>query len=361
MKVNNSIIKKYFSFFLVLIGNTNLLLAQSDTAKKLSFSGYAEFYYSYDFSKPPNNEKPNFLYNHKRHNEINANLILVKANYTDKNTRANLALMVGNYAQYNLNAEPTWAQFINEANIGVKLSKRKNLWLDIGIMPSHIGFESAVSADCWTLTRSMLAENSPYFETGAKLSYTNKNEKLTAAFLILNGWQKIQKPNYIQIPSIGMQVNYKISSKFLVNYSNFIGTDKPDILKALRTYHNFYMQVDASKKLGIIAGVDIGTDKFSLDKYGSWFSPVAIIKYKLDEKASIACRGEYFDDGKQILISTNTENGFKTLGLSANFDYQINKMVQWRVEGKFYNSRDKIFADDSNNNFSFSTNLTMRL
>ncbi len=361
MKVNNSTIKKIFLFFLVLMSSANFLLAQSDTAKKISFSGYAEFYYSYDFSKPPNHEKPNFLYNHKRHNEINANLILVKANYIDKNTRANLALMVGNYAQYNLSAEPTWAQFVNEVNIGVKLSKRKNLWLDIGVIPSHIGFESAVSTDCWTLTRSMLAENSPYFETGAKLSYINKSEKLTAAFLILNGWQKIQKPNYIQTPSIGMQVNYKISSKVLVNYSYFIGTDKPDILKALRTYHNFYTQIEASKKLGIIAGVDIGSDKFSPDKYGSWFSTLVIIKYKLDEKASIACRGEYFDDGKQILISTNTENGFKTLGLSTNFDYQINSRVQWRVEGKLYNSKDKIFADASNNNFSFCTNFTMRL
>ena len=33
----------------------------------------------------------------------------------------------------------------------LKLAKKKNLWIDAGILPSHIGFESAVSKDCWTL------------------------------------------------------------------------------------------------------------------------------------------------------------------------------------------------------------------
>ncbi len=47
-------------------------------------------------------------------------------------------------------------------------------------MPSHIGFESAVGSDCWNLTRSILAENSPYFESGIKLNYTNKKQDVYA-------------------------------------------------------------------------------------------------------------------------------------------------------------------------------------
>ena len=78
------------------------VFAQSDSSKKLSFSAYGELYYSYDFAKPINHEKSDFIYNHKRANEFNVNLLLAKVNYTDKNTRANLALMAGNYAEYNL-------------------------------------------------------------------------------------------------------------------------------------------------------------------------------------------------------------------------------------------------------------------
>ena len=84
--------------------------------------------------------------------------------------RANLALMAGTYAQDNLSAEQDALKLINEANVGFKISKTKNIWIDAGIMPSHIGWESAIGKDNMNLTRSLAAENSPYFETGAKIS-----------------------------------------------------------------------------------------------------------------------------------------------------------------------------------------------
>jgi hypothetical protein len=347
-----------FSLFLLLIALKTF--SQNDSLKKLSFSAYGELYYSYDFSNPPNHEKSNFLYNHKRHNELNANLILLKANYLDKNYRANLGLMAGNYAQYNLSAEPTWAQFIYEANVGVKLSQKQNIWLDAGIMPSHIGFESAVSADCWTLTRSLPAENSPYYETGIKLSYTSKNEKLNISALYLNGWQKISKPNDIQKPSFGTQINYKLTKKLLLNYSTFFGSDKPDSINAFRQYHNFYMQYEPTNKFGIIVGFDIGRDKFNPTTYGTWYSPVLIVKQKINEKTRIAFRGEYYSDPKQIIIATGSANGFQTFGFSSNLDYDITDKIKCRIEGKMYQSRDKIFLNGINN-YSITTNLTIKL
>jgi hypothetical protein len=346
------------AFFLF---QTTFSAAQNDTVNKLTFSGYGELYYSYDFAKPQNHEKEKFFYNHKRHNEINANLIIVKATYSDKTSRANLGLMTGNYAQYNLSSEPTWAQFIYEANMGVKLSKKYNLWLDAGIMPSHIGFESAVSADCWTLTRSILAENSPYYETGLKMSFTNKKENLNLAFLVLNGWQRVKKPDDIQKPSFGMQVNYKPTEMLTLNYSNFIGTDKADSLKSVRTFHNFYVQFDPKKKIGLIAGFDVGTDKYNATDYGIWFSPVLIVRYALNDKMKIALRGEYYNDKDHIIISTNSSNGFQVLGLSANFDYKINEKLQFRIEGKKLSSTNAVFQNNKTDNYSLTTNLTIKL
>jgi len=344
--------------FLSLISQQ--VFSQNDTLKKLNFSAYGELYYSYDFSNPQNHEKSNFLYNHKRHNELNSNLILVKANYLDKNYRANIGLMAGNYPQYNLSAEPTWAQFIYEANIGVKISKKENIWLDAGVMPSHIGFESAISADCWTLTRSLLAENSPYYETGIKLSYISKNEKLNISALYLNGWQKISKPDYIQKPSFGTQITYKPYEKIVINYSIFIGSEKPDSINSFRHFHNFYMQYEPTNKFGIIAGFDIGMDKFNMNTYGTWYSPVLIIRHRLNKKTRIALRGEYYYDPKQIIISTGTINGFRTCGLSSNIDFDLNDKIRLRVEGKMFHSKDKIFIND-NNNYSLTTNMTIKL
>lgn len=351
---------KFYLFPLLLLLAV-FCFGQNDTTNKLTFSAFGDLYFSYDFANPKNHEKADFIYNHKRHNEINANLLMVKANFSDKGTRANIGLMAGNYAQYNLQSEPNWAQFVYEANVGVKISNKHHLWLDAGIMPSHIGFESAISADCWTLTRSLLAENSPYYETGLKMSYTNQKENLLISMLVLNGWQKVSRPNNIQKPSCGMQINYRPSSKLTFNYSNFIGTDKPDSLNSIRTYHNFYTQFEPGKKIGLIAGFDIGTDKYSTSNYGVWFSPVIIFRYTMNDKMKLAVRGEYYTDKNQVIIATKTPNGFQVSGLSANLDYSVNKQVQFRIEGKLYHAGDKIFVNNSNENYAVTTNISIRL
>jgi hypothetical protein len=350
---------KQLLFLMLLI--PFLSKAQSDSASKWRFSGYGEFYYSYDFAQPLNNEKESFIYNHKRHNEINANLIIAKAQFNDKHIRGTLALMAGTYAQYNLAKEPTWAQFMNEANVGMSLSKNNRIWLDIGIMPSHIGFESAISADCWTLTRSILAENSPYYESGLKLSSSNKSKNLNLSFLFLNGWQKIERPSYSQRPSFGMQINYKPNKLLMLNYSNFIGTDSPDSLRAWRTYHNLYAQYEGKRKLGFIAGFDLGTDKYTINDYGLWLAPVLIVRYTLDQKSKIAVRGEYYQDQHQIIIQSPRSNGVRISCLSVNYDYRINQNMLWRIEGKVYDAKHPIFSQDKERqNYSLTTNLTVQ-
>ncbi len=339
-------------------------LAQQDSIPALSFQAYAELYYSYDGSNPANHEKPGFIYNHKRHNEVNLNLAMVKGAYNKDGLRGNLALMAGNYAQYNLAAEPEWARFVYEANVGVKISKKQNLWLDAGIMPSHIGFETAVGADCWNLTRSMVAENSPYYETGVKLSYSNQKENFSMALLALNGWQKVAKPDFIQRPSFGMQFTFKPTAALTLNYSNFIGTDKPDSLKALRTYHNLYAIYEPAGRVSLIAGVDVGTDKYNAKQYGTWYAPVLIIRYTSKNNCRIALRGEYFYDNKEIIVGTGTANGFQTAGLSANIDCPIHKKLLWRTEVKTFQSRDDIFTRNktaTGSNFSATTALCLRL
>jgi hypothetical protein len=355
--------KKNILILLLFIGfsmfSQNTSEETNDSIKSIAFQGYGEIYYSNDFSNPKNPEKSNFLYNHKRNNEINVNLAYAKATFTKNNVRANAALMVGNYSRYNLSAEPNWAQFIYEANIGFKVSKKQNIWLDAGIMTSHIGFESAISADCWTLSRSILAENSPYYETGIKLSYTNKSEKFNASLLVLNGWQRIKTPDYFKQPSFGLQLNYKPNTKLTLNYSTFLGNDRSDGIELWRWFHNLYAIYEHSNEFGIIAGFDIGMDKLDPTRYGTWYSPVLIMKQRVNEKTKIALRGEYYSDPKQLIITTGTTNGFQTFGLSSNVDYDFNSKIKLRIEGKMYHSKDKIFVNE-NRNYSLTTNMTIK-
>lgn len=320
----------------------------NQTNDALTFTGYAEAYYSYDFNQPADNNRPAFLYSHNRHNEFNINLAFLKASYHTNRVRANFAIAAGTYMNANYAAETGVSKNIFEANAGYKLSRTKNLWLDIGILPSHIGFESAISKDCWTLTRSMVAENSPYFESGAKLNYTNSNGKLSIAVLALNGWQRIARVNANSLMSWGTQATVKPSAKVTLNYSTFLGTDKPDSARLWRIYHNIYGIFQFTDKIGFTAGFDIGTEQVKKGSSGknTWYTPVGIVRFTPNNEWAIALRSEYFSDEDGVIIATGTPNGFKTTGYSVNVDYLPIPSVALRMEGRILNSEDEVFVKD---------------
>jgi len=334
---------KRLTTFVVLLLISNYCFSQSDSAAQFKVSGYLETYYSYDFLKPTTTPKPDYNYNYKNHNQLSVNLAFVKANYTSKKFRSNLALMVGDYAKYNLSAEPGWAKPLFEANVGFKPFKQHAIWIDAGVMPSHLGFESAIGGDCYNVTRSILAENSPYYESGLRVSYTDPKENLYVALLVLNGWQKIQMPTSNFTPSLGVQINYKAAKNLTLNYSNFIGKINLDPINAFRTFHNLYAIYEATERSSFIVGFDVGTQKSKQTNTAIWYTPVIISKIKLNQKHTIAGRIEYYHDKNEIIIPTATLNGYQTFGASVNYDYQILPQMLWRAELKRYSSKDPIF------------------
>lgn len=338
--------KKILFVLLAVCGIT--ASAQNDSINKpLTISGYAEVYYTADFNNPKNNNRPGFVYSHNRNNEVNVNLAYIKTAYNTENVRANLALAVGTYMNANYAAEQGVMKNVYEANAGLKISKKHNLWIDAGIFPSHLGFESAVGKDNWTLTRSLFADNSPYFETGAKISYTSESGKWFLSGLVLNGWQRIQRVDGNSTPGFGHQLIFKPNEKLTINSSSFIGNDKPDSIRQMRYFHNLYAVYQINKKFGVTAGFDIGGEQKAKgsDQYKVWYTPVLIAKYNATDKLSFTARGEYYQDEKGVIISTGTENGFKTFGYSFNADYQIFPNLVWRTEIRNLSSKDAIFMN----------------
>ncbi len=349
---------------LSMLGLSDAIMAQEDN-KPLKITGYAELYYQYDNNNPQNNTRPSFIYSHNRNNEVNLNLGFVKANYETDKLRANLALATGTYMNANYAAEPGVLKNIYEANVGIKISKSKNLWIDAGILPSHIGFESAVSKDCFTLTRSLLADNSPYYESGAKISYTSDSGKWFISGLVLNGWQRIQRVDGNSTVAFGHHLTYKPTEKITLNSSSFIGNDKPDSIRQMRYFHNLYGIFQLTEKVALTTGFDIGAEQKTKGskQYNIWYSPVVIARYSPTQKLSFAARGEYYQDKNGVIITTGTKNGFQTFGYSLNADYWIFPNLVWRTEVKSLNSKDHIFFNRDNefrkNNFSAVTSLAV--
>jgi hypothetical protein len=330
----------------------------------LSVSGLVEAYYVFDFDQPASNTRPSFLYNHTRTNEVTANLAYIRMRYADSNVRGGVTFMAGTYAEANLAAEPTIWRNVYEANAGVRLRKSENLWVDAGIYPSHIGFESAVGKDNWTLTRSLAAENSPYYESGARVTYITPNNVWTICAHVLNGWQQIQRPAGNSGLSWGTQMVYQPNSDVTINSSTFIGNTKPDNAKQLRLFHNFYGIFALSPSLGLILGFDLGSEEQVANggTHSVWYAPVAILRCRVDESKYVAARIEYYQDKDGAIIATGTPNGFQVMGGSLNFDYAMTNNSLLRIEGRALQSKDEIFVKSSglrDSNFSLTTSLTV--
>ena len=318
---------------IILLSLTFLCIQYMNAQDTLNFrvSGLADVYYGKQFNSE--NERPDFLYNHHRVNEVALNLGIIKFSVDNQRVRSNLALMAGTYAEKNLAAEPSIFQNIYEANVGVALNKASNLWLDAGIFASHIGFESAISGDNMTMTRSLVAENTPYYLSGAKLTYS-PNSKLNLGFTVCNGWQRIRKDKekLDNSPAIGTQVSYVFNEKISANWSTYWGFDEKEKKNVKRFYNNFYSNITVNDRLKLIVGFDIGQEK---EKYKSdnqyesnfWYAPVMITQYAWSPKFRTALRLEHLNDDESIITNEGS-----LIGFSLNFDYEPYPKALIRLE-----------------------------
>ncbi len=309
--------------------------AAAQSSGKFTWSGYVEAYYSYDFNQPANHLRPDLLYNFKRHNEFNINLGLLQVSYEEENIRTTLGLMIGNYAQFNLADEPQWAQMIYEASVGFKLLDK--LWLDVGVMPSHIGFESVIGADCWHLSRSLLAENSPYFLTGARFGYA-ANEKLNLTLWLTNGWQNVQRQARNQGLGMGLGVNYQPIHNLEINYSNYYGNESVQPTYEIRFFNNFYTQYTQGK-WGTTIGLDYGLESTVFGQVNQWLGVTASLRRTLGEKFKLAGRAEYYSDSQAVILT----DGMQVSGLSTNLDYQVHPQGLIRLELRQFYGKESYF------------------
>jgi hypothetical protein len=309
--------------------NQSALHAQQ--ANKTMVSGYVDPYYSYADKKPVLDAN---TYNFSSTNQLALNLAYIKLAHTHTMYRANVAMMTGTYAQRNLASEPVELRNILEANIGTRLSKKHQLWLDAGVMPSHIGYESTAGADNMLLSRSYVADNSPYFETGAKLSYTSADEKLYVATLVLNGWQNIAAS--AQFQSLGLQASYTPTSKLKFNYSNFL--QELD-LDAGIVYHDLWCEYKPTEKLTVMALADFGRGPFGNFAIAKWSTLQVAGKYSWLGKHANMYRAELITDknGQMYYDQTNGANTFFAQSVGYDLAINANQLLRFEVKNLLSN------------------------
>ena len=320
----------------------------SDSSKpKWVLSSYFESFIAFKGNEPKRAKISDFLYNHNRYNIPKVNHGLIGLEHQGKSFRMNVAAHLGTYVEDNYKNEPGFLRNIYTANIGFRINKKKNRWIEAGIFPSYKGFESVNSFENLTLTRSLLAENSPYFVTGIRTNYSI-GAKDELYLYLLTGWQRIVPVNGSSLPSFGFQWIKKLSDDNKINNSFFAGSDYPDATRRMRYFNNFYWQISRGR-WSYIVGLDIGAEqkaKKSSD-YNYWWSPVFIGAYELNNKLKVAARLEHYNDQLSVIVKNSNGNSLIGSGISFNLDYSPTPSMLLKAEWRKLSSTKEVFLNET--------------
>jgi hypothetical protein len=319
------------------------LLPATAAGQTVSWGAYVDAYYAYQFNQQGPGDAP-LLTQPARHNEFNINLAFVEATLSAERVRGRLALQAGTSVQANYAGEPTdgansgplLARHIQEAVAGIRVAD--SVWIDGGIFFSHIGSESWVSRDNWTYTRSLIAEYSPYYESGVKVTWS-PGDRLSATFALVNGWQNISENNADK--AIGIRVDYSPTAVIALSYANFIGNEQPEDTPASRRYfHDFTARLTFSESAGLLASFDFGRQAEQ-----DWYGFTIVGRAQLSPVIGVAARFERYSDPDAVFLSTPAGPGLRTNGVSVNIDAALADHVVWRSEFRSFFADDVAFRD----------------
>ncbi len=328
----------------------------ADTSIHVALGGYVDGYFAYDFGKPRNIDRA-LTTQAVRHDEFNINLAYIDATLTGTRVRGRVAAQFGTSVQANYAAEPHIGNFsgpdvsrdIQEATAGYKVASA--VWVDAGVFFSPFGSENWISRDNWTYTRSLIADNSPYYEAGVKATWTI-DPKWSAQLHVINGWQNISETNSSK--AAGARVDYTPRTGLAFAYDVFVGNEQPDSMPSrLRTFNELIVTVGVTSKLQLRGTLDVGTQEhYDGDGTGTWNGYALVARYQLSQRVAVAGRVEGYSDPEQLIINTGEPYGVQATGVSLGLDVAPMPKLLWRSEVKWLGALDPLFPDHSSDALS---------
>jgi hypothetical protein len=306
----------------------------------VSISGYLDNYYAFNFNRPEGNQP--YLVSMSRQDEINVNLAYIDVTYSSAFIRAQLTPGFGTYVNVNYANEDGSLKNLIQANIGVRLSKKNQFWLDAGVFGSPYTNESAISKDQITYTRSIGAENVPYYLAGLKLT-APLSSRLNAYVYLVNGWQQITDKNPGK--GIGTQLEYRPTNSLLLNWNTFAGkeTSAIDSVPGMRYFTDaffIYQKRSFSATGSAYAGLQQSNEDQRL-----WWQINLTTRYHVTSIVSLSGRLEYFKDGSGVLVLPITgETGFNTAGASLGLNIATTANSLLRMEVRQLFSDTKVYS-----------------
>jgi len=269
--------------------------------------GYIEALYAYNFNRPSNGIT-NYRGFDNRHNTFTLSNVALGANAEIGPVTARLILQYGSTPSTYYASEPglpgsaganasgpeLW-RYVQEANLGWKAPVGRGLLLQIGLVPSPIGYEVFAVKDNWNWSRSNLFFGLPYYHTGIRATY-EWTDALSTTVSVFNGWNSVVDNN--EPKSVQASVTYKIPDKVLVQALYFGGIERPTNAPEgpyWRHHFDLFGQYDATKWLSFTGQADYGFEKNRMGT-ASWWAGAAYARVRPIERVYLAIRGDRFTE-----------------------------------------------------------------
>jgi hypothetical protein len=330
-----------------------------------SIGGYIDTYFGWTSTPSDAHDIPYFV-SSARQNELNINLAFIDLRYSDSTIRGRVVPAFGTYMQSNYATEPAGLRYLYEANAGIKLSKKREIWMDAGILGSPYTNESAISKDHLMYTRSFAPEYVPYYLCGVKFSIP-LSSKLNLYLYGLNGWQEIREYNTGK--ALGTQLEYRPNEKNLINWNTYIGDESGHGNQFLtRYFSDIYWIFAPNKKWSLTSCAYVGVQNIRLDSTTTdqlfWYNFNLQARYKINDRHAFSGRVEYFSDPDEVMSSiAGNGTGFTVYSGSLGYAFSPNAKSLLRFEGRYFQSENKRFYDGSSVNTNsmlwFCSSLTV--
>lgn len=292
--------------------------------------------YSATSTNLPLDQRRSYLTQPRYNDGYNLNLVALGGAYEDDFLRAKLVGQYGDSVEANYGSEPLESfRYLQEGYLGFKISN--DSYLDVGTFLSHLGAEGWLSKDNLNYTRSLIAEFSPYYETGVRFSQ-KLNQEWSLQILGLNGWQNTTDNRH---PALGTQIGYS-EDQLSVAYNTFLGEEDYGV----RSFHDLVITNSLNNGLTLVGSLDVGWQSEGTIEQGSWWGYSLMAKQRLNEALALNARVESYFDPKGIIVTSVTGEDFTAHSVSLGLDISLGAGITLRGELRRFISDNKIFVDE---------------
>jgi hypothetical protein len=289
---NNTNRSIFLSIIFILV---TLYTSYAQEAPKATtvFSGSADMYYKYDFSKQ-DNSKTSFT---KTHDSFELGMATIKA--AQKSGKASVLVDLGfgnRAAEFSYN-DSTATFMVKQLNVTYEFSTKFKV--TAGSFATHLGYELIDAIDNKNYSMSYAFTNGPFFNTGVKAQYTAGDFSFMAGVTNPTDFKSASKAGSNQKTVIA-QIGY--TGKNGNAYFNFTSGSRNPVSTDNKTQYDVVASKKVNEKvtLGFNGTYSITSDD-AVKETKAWYSILGYANVALKSNLSLAYRAEYFDDKDNVL------------------------------------------------------------